>query len=292
MSNRILFSGAFAAGLALTALAPGAAHGADLGTPYYGSPDDKVEFGSGWYIRGDLGGTQQQKIGVSDVPSFNTESTLVNPLAPSLLLNGSKSLGYDASLGAGYRFNQWFRADLIADFHQPLVTTANGANVSCIEGYQGVGTSPFTQENPVNGTCSPTNRASINSYDVLANVYVDLGTWYNVTPYVGAGAGLSFGHYATSSVWTMANGVAYSQPFTDAINTALTYQNNWNRNTSGQYYNLAWALMAGVAIDIYDHTKLDIGYRYLNLGTINTGSASLNLNSQEIRVGLRYMIDN
>ena len=46
--------------------------------------------------------------------------------------------------------------------------------------------------------------------------------------------------------------------------------------------------MGGIAIDVYDHTKLDIGYRYLHLGDV----LGANLSTQEVRAGLRYMIDN
>jgi opacity protein-like surface antigen len=56
--------------------------------------------------------------------------------------------------------------------------------------------------------------------------------------------------------------------------------------------------MAGFAYDISDHAKLDVGYRYLNAGKYTsapspiTGQTSTRtLSSQEVRVGLRYMID-
>ncbi len=64
MPNSISVIGATA--LVLTgALLAGGAHAADLDPPYDGSssyPEDKVEFGSGWYIRGDLGASQLPKI--------------------------------------------------------------------------------------------------------------------------------------------------------------------------------------------------------------------------------------
>jgi opacity protein-like surface antigen len=61
---------------------------------------------------------------------------------------------------------------------------------------------------------------------------------------------------------------------------------------------MAWALMAGVGIRMSPSATLDIGYRYLNAGVINTpittqaGSNVKQLNSsQEIRIGVRYMAD-
>jgi opacity protein-like surface antigen len=48
--------------------------------------------------------------------------------------------------------------------------------------------------------------------------------------------------------------------------------------------------MAGFSVDVFDHTKLDIGYRYLNQGSVPGGTGVLS--SQEVRAGLRYMVDN
>jgi opacity protein-like surface antigen len=112
-------------------------------------------------------------------------------------------------------------------------------------------------------TCDATAR--YNSYDALANGYYDFGPFGIVTPYVGAGVGMAFG----------------------TLNTTLT----GGANTYGSHYsyhNLAWALMAGVSVDVYNHTKLDIGYRYLNNGTV----AGTKVYYNEVRAGLRYMIDN
>ena len=216
-SQRTLVLGALTLCLLSPALMPSAAQAADLDAPYVGSqqfPEDKVEFGSGWYIRGDMAATRLPKIKPIDPQ-----------LAGPTYITPNGGLGYDASLAGGYKLNTWFRADLMADFHEPQTTV----------------------------------YGSLNAYDVLVNGYVDLGTWYHVTPYIGAGAGMSFGHAAIN----------------DYGNT---------------YHAFAWALMAGFGIDVYDHTKLDIGYRYLNLGTI-PGATIKTLGSHEFRVGVRYMID-
>ncbi len=93
----------------------------------------------------------------------------------------------------------------------------------------------------------------------------------------------------------MQNGLPYHVQFTDALNANINYYNNWDRTSSSNYVNFAWALMAGFAIDVADHVKLDIGYRYFNAGrlTIQSGNttSSTALVSNELRAGLRYMID-
>ncbi len=312
MSTKSMFSGAVALGVFALVAGSTLARAADLDTPYVGSqqfPDDKVEFGSGWYIRGDMGVTHNQKIGISDVPSFQTNvydssgaivtdsagiaryNGSVNPQAPSLGLSTSSNLGYTASLGGGYKFNNWLRGDVVADFHQPLSSNQVGKSHECLIGYSPIKNAAgvVTDESKITTSCTPQTTGRLDSYSILANAYVDLGTWYNVTPYVGAGAGLSFGHYQASSKWTQPDNSSYDLTFADQVSTTINYHVNWDRHASGMYYNFAWAAMAGVAIDVYDHTKLDIGYRYLNLGKINglTGT----LTSQEVHAGVRYMID-
>lgn len=289
------------AALVLTgALLVGRAQAADLDPPYGGASsysEDRVEFGSGWYIRGDLGATNTEKLGISDVPAFrtvNADGTFnpsVNPQAPALGFTNSNSLGYDASIGAGYQINRWLRTDVVGDFHKPVSTSGTGQSKACQIGYQGTPAAgpPFTGEVPILTQCAPTLAGKLQSYDVLFNAYVDLGTWYHVTPYVGAGAGISFGHYSASSQWRQANNAPYNVNFADVLTPSITYNENWDRSSSGTYYNFAWALMAGAAIDIYDHTKLDVGYRYLNLGKVN--GISNTLYSHEVRAGVRYMID-
>ena len=54
-------------------------------------------------------------------------------------------------------------------------------------------------------------------------------------------------------------------------------------------FNLAWALMAGIAYDVSPNAKIDMGYRYVNLGKFGSGTKSTAIN--EYRIGFRYMID-
>jgi opacity protein-like surface antigen len=56
--------------------------------------------------------------------------------------------------------------------------------------------------------------------------------------------------------------------------------------------------MAGFAYDLTTHAKLDVGYRYINLGKVDgiasslgTAVASPNTTAHEVRLGLRYVID-
>ena len=338
-----------AASLLVTSVTGARAADLDENYGYADAPQDvpvaqsKVEFGTGWYVRGDLGATHGAGVTAGDEPydtslytavpaspavtavaatpattimttnADGTTSTTTYPataavaakaavaaqqfprgisqgpgqVPPALNIGSSNSLNYTASLGAGYQFNRWFRADLVFDFHQPVQSTLQGVGRPCITGTAGVGTTPYQYEVPYSTTCTPNLKASLKSYDVLINGYVDLGTWYSLTPYVGAGLGLSFGHAQASSQYIQGNGVSYNVSYIDAIN-GQTYNQYWDRSQSKQYYNLAFAFMGGVAYDIFPHTKLDVGYRYIHLGEV----LGANIATQEVRAGLRYMIDN
>src|SRR5205807_3525500 len=89
----LLASGAFAADLPIAA------------PPMY-APPPPAEFG-GWYLRGDIGMTNQQM------------KSLNNP-DPNAVLFSSVGMGFDSSmlfdLGVGYQFNNWFRADVTAQW--------------------------------------------------------------------------------------------------------------------------------------------------------------------------------
>jgi opacity protein-like surface antigen len=122
-------------------------------------------------------------------------------------------------------------------------------------------------------------HTSVKSYTGMLNAYYDLGNWGGMTPYVGAGVGLS--HNVMSEVY-----------FTD--NPFLT-----NKIQGDSRLSLAWSLMAGVGYQVSDRAILDFGYRYMNYGKANSGvidSAGFvnpmvrvdSMSAHEFKVGLRY----
>lgn len=233
---------AFALGAALL-WAPGAL-AADLDPGYADvpppMPQQVVSFGSGWYVRGDIGAADDQyKVGA--VRDASTNGVLIG-------IQRSNNLSYDLSLGGGYSFTNSFRADIIADFHQP--TQSYASNQKCVS----VQTSACTLQ------------GRLDRYNAMVNGYYDLGTWSIVTPYVGVGVGYAFGTLKS---------YLYGDP-----NGAYT--------GSIGYHGFAYAAMAGAAFDVYNHTKIDIGYRFIDEGKVQ----NVRLYNNEIRAGVRYMIDN
>jgi opacity protein-like surface antigen len=151
--------------------------------------------------------------------------------------------------GIGYRGTGW-RADVTSSYaFQPH------ANIS-----------PF-------GT--PDMRARINVIATLFNGYVDLGTWYGVTPYVGAGLGFS-----------------YMRPIQFA-SVSLPPSLASNSGT----FDLSWDVTAGFSFPITRNFLIDSSYRYLHVGSPKTdfpGVGTLDwgaMNFHEIRTGFRYLID-
>ena len=127
-------------------------------SPMY-APAPIEDFG-GWYLRGDIG-FSNQSVKKLDWFSYPT------------LLSLNQNTGFDTAgifgLGVGYQFNNWFRMDVIgqwrgrANFHGSQFTDAF-AGSALVNNYSG----------------------SKSEAVIMANGYFDLGTWWCVTPYIGA----------------------------------------------------------------------------------------------------------
>jgi opacity protein-like surface antigen len=220
-SFKIFAMASAAAGLAMTT-----ANAADL--PF--APAPVVQDFGGWYLRGDIGMTNQQT------------NSLTNVVAPGTAV-GTKFLTFDSaplySVGGGYQFNNWLRVDVTGEYR---------------------GNSHFhgQQVAQFGGTILPDDyNASKSEWLFLANAYVDLGTWWCVTPFIGAGIGTSRN---TISSFT---DIGATQVGGTILST--TYAENASK------WNLAWALYAGLAYKVTPGLSLELTYRYVNLGTATTG---------------------
>jgi opacity protein-like surface antigen len=265
----------------LCALAEPAA-GADFGQPFPGfaapAPHaDMVEFASNWYVRGDLAYAQE---------TFPNISPFTFGSSPSVLNT------YSAGIGGGYKVNNWFRTDLILDYRSQI-HAVGGSATPC---FTNVSNPPPTG-NPVPANCIGHFDNEIHRWDLLANGYLDLGTWDGFTPYIGAGAGVTWARINQSVNFTL-NGFPCQAGcgFITNGSNVVTF-GDFDRNQSSMTWRFAWAAMAGIAIAMTDHAQLDVGYRFLDLGPI-TGISSVTgtsvthrVRANEVRAGVRYMID-
>lgn len=219
------------------------------------------EIGTGWYLRGDIG---------YDRASAKSVSTSFPDLKTT-----RPSVGRDISYGGGfgYKFNEWFRADVTADYSDRSVAWRNAG---CLA-----------------GVCANwrNSHATLTSIPILANAYLDMGNWSGITPYVGAGVGFAVTKLGGAG-WNGRNAVG-----------------TWNATThANSQTSLAAAVMAGASYTVGSGLMLDVGYRYLwidqakigratytdatgatnttrgNVGTLKT------MDFQQFRVGLRYFV--
>ncbi|GAC1329232.1 MAG: outer membrane beta-barrel protein [Beijerinckiaceae bacterium] len=177
--------------------------------------------------------------------------------------------------GVGYQWNSFVRFDVTGEYrsHHNFMATESYAN---------------TFRNPnCAARCFDTYHANLRTGVVLGNAYVDLGTWYGLTPYVGAGVGVAF------------------HSFTDLQDVSVQPAGGFGFADDRNQTNLAWAVMAGLAYTINPRLKLELGYRYLNMGTIK-GNAIVCQNqpfgcpleqqtfkvaSHDFRLGMRWMFN-
>ena len=218
---------------------------------------------SGWYIRGDvgLGQNRQEKFRSTFDTGFNVPGLQYDQASVSSHLM--------MGVGIGYQFNNWFRADATVEYN-------GGARWKQLESYT----------DPVCGNaarCVDTYQGRISSAVFLMNGYVDLGTWYGLTPYLGVGLGGANNHI----------GVIRDHGVT---------QGGYGTSPAVSKTNFAWAIMAGASVNIAPNMKLDVGYRYLDKGSISGGRIAcqgpvacgfethkFRLASHDVRIGLRYM---
>lgn len=211
----------------------------DLPPVYAPAEPEPVAPDSGWYLRGDVG----YNWGLLD----SADSTAPFP-AP---IDDKLGNGLMVGIGAGIK-KQWLRADVTVDYSLPMK-------------YEGTIAAPGDV------------TAKISAASGLFNVYLDLGTWYYVTPYVGAGAGAAYVR-AFDYVSTLA------PPFTG--------------DTSHTQWNFAWAAMAGFGAAVAPNLIIDVGYRYIDFGDVETARDAFgrmtfkDVAAHEVRVGLRWSFDN
>ena len=119
--------------------------------------------------------------------------------------------------GFGYQFSDWFRSDVTVDY-------AGKYNIGWWSG------------------------GTVKTVSGLGNVYLDIPTGGALTPYIGAGAGMT-----------------------------------WLDRENGTDSGFAFDLTAGLAIDLSESFDLDFGYRY-----VNTNAEGSNIQQHEGLAGVRF----
>jgi opacity protein-like surface antigen len=241
-----------------------------------------VEVGTGWYLRGDVGYALTTHAGAFDYRTFDpATATYGNGAFDTAKLKSDATFG----LGIGYTFNEWFRADVTLDGFRSRFsgTTVSAAPCSGAAVYAGT-------------TCRSEDSAKLSTLSLLANGYVDLGTYAGFTPYVGGGAGVSLVSWNGLDDSTYCVDDLAACPAPDALVASTSHSGK-------RSYRFTYALMAGLAYDISANLKLDVGYKYTHVnggdnfgwddasaaaGATGAQGSDDGFSNQQVRVGLRY----
>lgn len=245
-------------------IAIGHASAADLPPIIQQAPPVPVEPFGGWYLRGDIG-MSNQRVGKLDNVLFAAANGL------TWLDRG----GFDSApifgVGVGYEFNRWFRADVTGEYRGKSTFHALDRYVDlALPG--GFGTNDYTVRK--------------HEWVALVNAYVDLGTWLCVTPFIGAGAGLANVNLTGfRDVNIPAGGVAYAGE-----------GSNWNFAWA-LYAGLAYKVTPGFTVELaYRYLNMGDGatgdiIAYDGTNLVNNPMHFKDITSHDVKLGVRWSLE-
>ena len=260
MSRAMIFGG-------LLALVTSAAGAADIlpPAPSLDSADlrGRFELETGAYVRAD--------VSLGWARARNATSTFANPVSDFRLDSTRFSHAPVTGLGFGYQLNGFLRADLTVEQRGSARYTASGS-------YADVPTCGGAR-------CSDAYAGGIRSTLVMANAYGEVGSWFDVTPFVGLGLGFARNAFEPVSM-PAGNGHSLGQ------------------SAGATQTRLAFAAMAGLAYEVTPQVKVETSYRYLNMGAAQSGvitcasaagacvgqTQRIGLAAHDLRIGLRYAL--
>ncbi|HEV7255401.1 MAG TPA: outer membrane protein [Mesorhizobium sp.] len=231
----------------------------------------EVSYG-GWYIRGDL---DYHKTKFKDAkywtyfhddngtPDFDADDRVI--AEKNGKLEGEIDEAFSAGLGIGYQVSKHLRTDVTLDhfFEADFEGSTDG----------------FCYDEDLDDfvACSSEDRTSMSAWLLLANAYVELGTYGKFTPYVGAGVGGA--HIKWDKLVNTIPGGEFE-------------------HKGEKEWRFAWALMAGTSYCLTKNLNLDVGYRFSKVeGGKMFGYDSVSSSGpgeddgfhvHEARAGLRY----
>jgi opacity protein-like surface antigen len=213
----------------------------------------------GWYLRGDVGLTQQKVKSLYNV-LYETPGTSVQTLGAGF--SGASLFG----LGVGYQFGSWFRVDVTGEYRAKA--SIHGLDIVNFNGVP-IGTDTYT--------------GNKEEWLALVNLYADLGTWWCITPFIGVGIG---GVKTTISSFvdtnSIAPGVAFAKDeskynFAYALHAGLGYKvsNNLTLELAYRY------------VDLGDGQSGDLR-TYDGTNNVNNPMHFKGITSHDVKLGVRW----
>ncbi|HTV90934.1 MAG TPA: outer membrane beta-barrel protein [Stellaceae bacterium] len=189
---------------------------------------------AGFYLRGDLGGGFGQNVTFTDTNPNAANCDLCGAQLPATINNSILFGG-----GVGYRFSPLLRGDVTVD---DLPSFSLHGSTTLPAG-------------------SPSGSASFSSLVVMGNGYLDMNGLYPEAfglwePYVTAGVGVSWNDVG-----------AFSGAFTSGELAGVTFN-----EVGSTRANFAWGAGVGVGYPITPSLTFDLGYKYLDLGELRSGT--------------------
>jgi opacity protein-like surface antigen len=241
----------------------------------------------GWYLRGDVG------VGFQRFSNYNfthLNAGEVGPWPASWRIDQKDIKDTSmVTMGIGYQWNNWFRVDFTGEYR----TSAKGKAVGS---YDASFTDGF-------GVFHPGRGFDIFDFDhkaavFLANAYLDMGTWWCITPFIGAGVGTA--RHEISGITDLGPnpfGVGFGLP----VSAFSNGDGDFNHRVKWQ---TAWALHAGLAYNVTNTFKVELSYRYLNMGEAETPIIQCqntptcfrafytltSFTSNDFRIGMRWLL--
>jgi len=264
-------------------LLSGAAYAADLGAPppaMQYQPPAPVAEQNGWYLRGDVG------VGIQNFSSFDLEPSSGVPSTWAVNQTDIQDTSIFGA-GIGYAVNSWLRFDVTGEYRTKALFQATGS-------WYGAGCPEYLGQTPAFSTppsyCFDKYEGNFSAAVFMANAYVDLGTWWCLTPYIGGGVGTAYDRI------TGVQDIGPQPPGT--IGFGYTYEDSAN-------WAFAWNVQAGLTYNVSDNFKIDFSWRYLDMGSPqssnifcqNAGTSTpcnyfnlKDMTSEDFRIGFRWLL--
>ncbi|MDJ0612463.1 MAG: outer membrane beta-barrel protein [Rhizobiaceae bacterium] len=250
-------------------------------TPSEGFTD--VEFGSGWYLRGDISYNIDGRDQAGNF-SVTTPST-----------TQSAEVDYDDAvgvrIGAGYYVAPNVRAEVnVESLFNSSFSAVNGQAFDAII-IDGGGIAFPTTTGGIREV-----QADYQAATLIASANVDIGTYGAFTPYVGLGAGIARVEYNETETLTCVP-FATNVSCADRVFGGPGEEVQASRTFQEADWTYAYQLTAGTAVAVDDRTSLDFSYSFTQIGDGDTlsyadGTAidEDGVRLHQIRAGVRYEI--
>ncbi len=194
---------------------------------------------SGFYVGGHIGVAGVENTDTDVYSSYKINGSTYDT-SSSLPFGNKRKTGLAGGISGGYDFSERYGTPVRLELNYTARSEAKS--------------NKDREFNP--GSANVMNlEQKTDMQTLMLNMWADLPTGTAFKPYVGGGIGVAFVDYNVNNT------------------------NNYYDGTKENFYsgsksttNFAWSLGAGVAYDVNPSFTLDLGYRYVNAGTVKVKS--------------------